>query len=166
MQAQWRCLCKAGHIFSAIALKKWRFLSPKKPDYWRRHLPQIGMFTMACVSREKKGAARINFKQSLLVVLLLTFWLKCSFPPQYLEWMARHPFPPMGEQVAPAGGGGGEEKRHILHGGPKPFPGSSALAFALPKLTAGRTWRTWIESPSGGITRSRWKVSGHNPAVG
>ena len=39
----------------------------------------------------------------------------------------------------------------------KPFPGSSAVAFALPKLTAGRTW---IESPQGGDNEIEMKGLG------
>ncbi len=33
--------------------------------------------------------------------LALTSSLKCRFPPQYREWMARQTLPPMGEQPAP-----------------------------------------------------------------
>ncbi len=74
-------VCAKLAIFSAIALKKWRFLSRKKPDYWRRHLPQIGMFTMACVSREKKKEPRglILSKACSLFYYLRSGW-SAAFP--------------------------------------------------------------------------------------
>ncbi len=149
-------VCAKLAIFSAIALKKWRFLSPN------RNLT-IGVATYrksGCspwpVSRERKKEPRglILSKACLLFCYLRSGW-SAAFPrstwsgwrgtrsrPWESRWRLR---------------GGGEEKRHILHGGPKPFPGSSALAFALPKLTAGRTW---IESPSGGYNEIEMKGLG------
>ncbi len=44
-----------------------------------------------------------------------------------------------------------------------PFPGSSAVAFALPKLIAGRTW---IESLPGGNKEIEMKGLGTQPCSG